>query len=133
MEVLWARAYLPLGGVKLNYTLTGCQAERQRISQATPRLASVNYHVLLFALLAGKGLQFCPQWSVAPYLRRGELVQVLPDLIPEPDQFGSKVHVIYPVHSAYTQAPGFHRVPQPLLGRGGASLTVNCGGLCRYK
>lgn len=100
MEILWARAYLPLGGVKLNYTLTGCQAERQRISQPTPRLASVNYDFLLFALLAGKGLQFCPQWSVAPYLRRGELMQVLPDLIPEPDQFGSKVHVIYPVHSA---------------------------------
>jgi len=78
MEVLWARAYLPLGGVKLNYTLTGCQAERQRISQPTPRLASVNYDFLLFALLADRGLQFCPQWSVALHLRRGELVQVYP-------------------------------------------------------
>src|SRR5471032_3339155 len=105
MEVLWARAYLPLGGVKLNYTITGCQAERQRISQATPRLASVNYQVMLLAILAGKGLHFCPHCSVAPYLRRGELVHVLPYLIPEPDQFGSKVHVIYPVHSAYTQSP----------------------------
>jgi hypothetical protein len=34
MEVFRARAYLPFGGVKLNYTLDGCQA-------APPRLATV--------------------------------------------------------------------------------------------
>lgn len=79
------------------------EGERQRISQPTPRLASDNYDFLFSALLAGMGLQFCPQWSVAPYLRRGELVQVLPDIVPEPDQFGSKVHVIYPVHRRHTR------------------------------
>ncbi|WP_019682361.1 LysR family transcriptional regulator, partial [Pseudomonas aeruginosa] len=41
---------------------------RQRIDQPRPRLASDNYDFLLAHLLAGLGLQFCPQWSVAPLL-----------------------------------------------------------------
>ncbi len=44
----------------------------------------------------GWGLQLCPQWSAAPYLRRGELVQLLPEAQLDPEQFGPRIHVIYP-------------------------------------
>ncbi|KJZ63338.1 LysR family transcriptional regulator [Pseudomonas fluorescens] len=77
--------------------------ERQRIAQPVPRMASDNYDFLLGALLSGMGLQFCPQWSAAPYLRRGELVQLLPEIQPEPDEFGSKIHVIYPEYRRHTR------------------------------
>ena len=77
--------------------------ERQRVSQPVPRMASDNYDLLFSALLAGMGLQFCPQWSATPYLRRGELVQLLPDYHLEPDQFGANIHVIYPAHRRHTR------------------------------
>ena len=79
------------------------EGERRRILQPVPRLSSDNYDLLFNALLDGQGLQFCPQWSAAPYLRRGELVQLLPDTDPDPEQFGSTVHVIYPAHRRHTR------------------------------
>lgn len=79
------------------------EGERQRISQPVPRLVSDNYDCLFAALLSGMGLQLCPQWSAVPYLRRGELVQLLPDIELDPDQFGAKIHVIYPEHRRHTR------------------------------
>ncbi|MEJ8867543.1 MULTISPECIES: LysR family transcriptional regulator [Pseudomonas] len=79
------------------------EGERKRIPQPIPRLSSDNYDFLFGALLAGRGLQFCPQWSAAPYLRRGELVQLLPDADLDPEQFGRKIHVIYPAHRRHTR------------------------------
>ncbi|UVJ42184.1 LysR family transcriptional regulator [Pseudomonas sp. LS1212] len=79
------------------------QGERQRIPQPVPRMTSDNYDFLFGALRAGLGLQFCPQWSAAPYIRRGELVQLLTDADLDPDQFGSTIHAIYPVHRRHTR------------------------------
>lgn len=61
---------------------------RQRIDQPRPRLASDNYDFLLAHLLAGLGLQFCPQWSVAPLLGEGRLVRLLGDYHFDPGPFG---------------------------------------------
>lgn len=83
-----------------HFTLDG---ERQRVAQPVPRLASGNYDFLFGALLAGLGLQLCPQWSAAPYLRRGELVQLLPEALLDPEQFGPQIHVIYPAHRRQTR------------------------------
>ena len=82
------------------FTLNG---EQQRVPQPVPRLASDNYDFLFGALLAGLGLQLCPQWSAAPYLRRGELVQLLPEAQLDPEQFGPRIHVIYPAHRRQTR------------------------------
>ncbi|MNE04915.1 HTH-type transcriptional regulator DmlR [compost metagenome] len=79
------------------------EGERSRIAQPVPRLCSDNYDFLFSALRKGLGLQFCPQWSAAPYLRRGELVQLLPEAGLDPEQFGSRIHVIYPVHRRHTR------------------------------
>ena len=77
--------------------------QRLRIEQPTPRLASDNYDFLLAHLLAGQGLQFCPQWSAAPYLASGELVQLLPEYLLEPDSFGPWVHALYLSHRRSTR------------------------------
>lgn len=77
--------------------------QRLRIPQPSPRLASDNYDLLLACVLDGQGLQFCPQWSVAPYLVRGELVQLLPEYQPEPDVFGPWVYVLYLAHRRSTR------------------------------
>lgn len=69
---------------------------RQRIDQPRPRLASDNYDFLLAHLLAGLGLQFCPQWSVAPLLGEGRLVRLLGDYHFDPGPFGPSIHVLYP-------------------------------------
>lgn len=61
---------------------------RQRIDQPRPRLASDNYDFLLAHLLAGLGLQFCPQWSVAPLLGEGRLVRLLGDYHFDPGRSG---------------------------------------------
>ncbi|NSM55900.1 LysR substrate-binding domain-containing protein, partial [Serratia marcescens] len=71
---------------------------RQRIDQPRPRLASDNYDFLLAHLLAGLGLQFCPQWSVAPLLGEGRLVRLLGDYHFDPGPFGPSIHVLYPGH-----------------------------------
>lgn len=77
--------------------------ERIRIQQPVPKLASDNYDFLLTFLLRGQGLQFLPQWSAAPYLERGELVQLLPEYHLEPDGFGPWVHVLYLAHRRRTR------------------------------
>ncbi|MGH8345527.1 MAG: LysR family transcriptional regulator, partial [Pseudomonas sp.] len=58
--------------------------QRIRLAQPTPRVASDNYDFLLACLLDGQGLQFIPQWSAAPYLARGELVELMPQYWREP-------------------------------------------------
>lgn len=78
------------------------EGERRRILQPVPRLSSDSYDLLFNALLDGQGLQFCPQWSAAPYLRRGELVQLLPDTEPDLGQFGPSIHIIYSAHRRHT-------------------------------
>ncbi|QIH07527.1 MULTISPECIES: LysR family transcriptional regulator [unclassified Pseudomonas] len=83
-----------------HFTLDGRQ---QRMAQPVPRLASDNYDFLFGALLAGLGLQLCPQWSALPYLQRGELVQLLPEAVPDPGQFGPMIHIIYPTHRRHTR------------------------------
>ncbi|ERO65503.1 LysR family transcriptional regulator [Pseudomonas piscis] len=77
--------------------------QQHRVAQPVPRLASDNYDFLFGALLAGLGLQLCPQWSAAPYLQRGELVQLLPEAVLDPEQFGPRIHAIYPVHRRQTR------------------------------
>ncbi|MFG9948168.1 LysR substrate-binding domain-containing protein [Pseudomonas aeruginosa] len=76
---------------------------RQRIDQPRPRLASDNYDFLLAHLLAGLGLQFCPQWSVAPLLGEGRLVRLLGDYHFDPGPFGPSIHVLYPGHRRNTR------------------------------
>ena len=77
--------------------------QQHRVPQPAPRLASDNYDFLFGALLAGLGLQLCPQWSATPYLQRGELVQLLPEAVLDPEQFGPRIHVIYPAHRRHTR------------------------------
>ncbi|MCY1274243.1 HTH-type transcriptional regulator dmlR [compost metagenome] len=77
--------------------------QRIRLSQPAPRLASDNYDFLLACLLDGQGLQFIPQWSAAPYLARGELVEVMPEYWREPSGFGPLVYVLYLTHRRNTR------------------------------
>ncbi|MHC8299797.1 LysR family transcriptional regulator [Pseudomonas sp. ZS1P83] len=77
--------------------------QRIRLTQPTPRLASDNYDFLLACLLDGQGLQFIPQWSAAPYLARGELVQLLPEYWREPSTFGPWIYVLYLAHRRNTR------------------------------
>lgn len=79
------------------------EGERRRILQPVSRLASDSYDLLLGALLAGRGLLFCPQWSAAPYLRRGELVQLLPNIDVDPEQFASTIQVMYPMQRRHSR------------------------------
>nr|WP_218583927.1 LysR family transcriptional regulator [Pseudomonas akapageensis] len=72
--------------------------QRIRLTQPTPRVASDNYDFLLACLLDGQGLQFLPQWSAAPYLARGELVELMPEYWREPSAFGPWIHVLYLAH-----------------------------------
>ena len=77
--------------------------QRIRLEQPPPRVASDNYDFLLACLLAGQGLQFVPQWSAAPYLERGELVEVMPDYWREPSAFGPWIHLLYLPHRRNTR------------------------------
>ncbi|MGH8354684.1 MAG: LysR substrate-binding domain-containing protein [Pseudomonas sp.] len=81
-----------------NYWWLSLGEQRLRIAQPSPRLTSDNYDFLLANLLAGQGLQFCPQWSAAPYLAQGQLVQVMAEYHLEPDAFGPWVHALYLSH-----------------------------------
>jgi DNA-binding transcriptional LysR family regulator len=77
--------------------------QRIRLAQPTPRLASDNYDFLLACLLDGQGLQFLPQWSAAPYLARGELVEVMPEYWREPSAFGPWIYLLYLAHRRNTR------------------------------
>ncbi|MBB2495271.1 LysR family transcriptional regulator [Aquipseudomonas ullengensis] len=77
--------------------------KRIRYDHPTPRLTSDNYDFLLACLLDGQGLQVLPRWSAAPYLARGELVQLLPEYWLEPDAFGPWVHLLYLAHRRQTR------------------------------
>jgi DNA-binding transcriptional LysR family regulator len=77
--------------------------QRIRLTQPTPRVASDNYDFLLACLLDGQGLQFIPQWSAAPYLARGELVELMPQYWREPSAFGPWVYVLYLAHRRNTR------------------------------
>ncbi len=85
-----------------NYWWLRLGEQRLRIEQPAPRLASDNYDFLLAHLLAGQGLQFCPQWSAAPYLASGQLVQLLGEYRLEPDALGPWVHALYLSHRRST-------------------------------
>ena len=58
---------------------------------------------LLACLLDGQGLQFLPQWSAAPYLARGELVELMPEYWREPSAFGPWIYVLYQAHRRNTR------------------------------
>ncbi|MBV7566139.1 LysR family transcriptional regulator [Pseudomonas sp. PDM27] len=77
--------------------------QRIRLTQPTPRVASDNYDFLLACLLDGQGLQFIPQWSAAPYLARGELVDLMPQYWREPGAFGPWIYVLYLAHRRNTR------------------------------
>ena len=77
--------------------------ERIRLPQPVPRMASDNYDFLLACLLRGHGLQVMPRWSAEPYLASGQLVQVMPEYLLEPDAFGPWVHVLYLAHRRRTR------------------------------
>ena len=53
--------------------------------------------------LRGHGLQVMPRWSAEPYLASGQLVQVMPEYLLEPDAFGPWVHVLYLAHRRRTR------------------------------
>ncbi|WP_179404505.1 LysR family transcriptional regulator [Burkholderia guangdongensis] len=77
--------------------------ERIRVKQPVPRLASGNYDFLLACLVDGQGLQFAPNWSVAPYLARGELVEIKAELMREESALGPWIHVLYLPHRRSTR------------------------------
>jgi len=77
--------------------------ERIRIDQPVPRLASDNYDFLLACLLAGQGLQFVPRWSAAPYLARGDLVEIDALYWREPSAFGPQIYLMYLPHRRNTR------------------------------
>ncbi|PVZ57379.1 LysR family transcriptional regulator [Pseudomonas sp. B1(2018)] len=77
--------------------------QRIRLTQPTPRVASDNFDFLLACLLDGQGLQFIPQWSAAPYLARGELVDLMPQYWREPGAFGPWIYVLYLAHRRNTR------------------------------
>ncbi|UVM20031.1 LysR family transcriptional regulator [Pseudomonas wadenswilerensis] len=74
-----------------------------RLRQPVPRLASDNYDLLLTCLLEGQGVQFVPHWSAAPYLERGELVELMAGLWRAQSAFGPWVHVLYLPHRRNTR------------------------------
>ncbi|SCK25598.1 LysR family transcriptional regulator [Vogesella sp. LIG4] len=77
--------------------------ENIRLRQPVARLESDNYDFLLGCLLDGQGLQFIPNWSAAPYLRRGELMEVMVGQWRLQSAFGPWVHVLYLPHRRSTR------------------------------
>ncbi len=72
--------------------------------EAHPRISlRVDLDETFLHLLAGLGLQFCPQWSVAPLLGEGRLVRLLGDYHFDPGPFGPSIHVLYPGHRRNTR------------------------------
>ena len=79
------------------------EGQTLRVRQPTPRLVSDNFDFLLACLLDGHGLQFVPTWCAAPYLAKGQLVEVLPDYWRALSAFGPWVHVLYLPHRRNTR------------------------------
>lgn len=80
-----------------------CAGQNVRLKQPVPRLASDNFDLLLACLLEGHGLQFVPAWSAAPYLARGELVELMDGQWRVQSAFGPWVHVLYLPHRRNTR------------------------------
>ncbi|MNP49437.1 HTH-type transcriptional regulator DmlR [compost metagenome] len=80
-----------------------CEGQSIRLRQPVPRLASDNYDLLFACLLDGQGLQFVPTWSAAPYLARGELVELMAGQWRVQSAFGPWVHVLYLPHRRNTR------------------------------
>ncbi|MCW3478639.1 LysR family transcriptional regulator [Neisseriaceae bacterium JH1-16] len=89
--------------VSRSFWWVSCGGQSIRLRQPVPRLSSDNYDFLLGCLLDGQGLQFIPTWSAAPYLERGELVEVMVDHWRLQSAFGPWVHVLYLPHRRSTR------------------------------
>ena len=76
---------------------------RLRMAVPKARLKSDNHELLLTSCLRGGGLYAGPLWSFAPYLVRGDLVQVMADYDFDPDSFGPLILAVYPSHRRSTQ------------------------------
>jgi DNA-binding transcriptional LysR family regulator len=76
-----------------------------RLRTAVPkaRLESDNHDLLLANCLRGGGLYAAPLWSLAPYLARGELLQLMHDYDFDPDAFGPLILAVYPSHRRATR------------------------------
>ncbi|PSJ47407.1 LysR family transcriptional regulator [Zobellella endophytica] len=81
-----------------HYWWVELEGRNTRLRQPVPRLTSDDYDFLLACLLDGQGLQFVPTWSVAPYLARGELVEVRVNQWRVLSAFGPWIHAIFPPH-----------------------------------
>lgn len=57
-----------------------------------------NYDFLVTQALAGRGILMMPQWSAAPMIAQGLLVQVMPDYLVGPETFGPGLLAVYPSH-----------------------------------
>jgi len=89
--------------VSRSYWWVDANGQSIRLRQPVPRLASDNFDFLLGCLLDGQGLQFVPTWSAAPYLARGELVEVMVGQWRLPSAFGPWVHMLYLQHRRNTR------------------------------
>lgn len=63
-----------------------------------PLVECDNYDFLLTQALAGCGLLIVPQWSAAPLIAQGLLVQVMPEYLIDPEAFGPNLVAVYPSH-----------------------------------
>ncbi|AXA54272.1 LysR family transcriptional regulator [Pseudomonas thivervalensis] len=68
-----------------------------------PLVECDNYDFLLTQALAGRGLLIVPQWSAAPLIAQGQLVQVMPDYLIDPEAFGPNLVAVYPSHHRSTR------------------------------
>ncbi|MCD5997559.1 substrate binding domain-containing protein [Pseudomonas sp. CDFA 602] len=68
-----------------------------------PLVECDNYDFLLTQALAGCGLLIVPQWSAAPLIAQGLLVNVLPDYLIDPEAFGPNLVAVYPGHHRSTR------------------------------
>ncbi|MFC3627137.1 LysR family transcriptional regulator [Vogesella amnigena] len=79
------------------------RGENIRLRQPPALLESDNYDFLLACLLDGRGLQFVPGWSAAPYLQRGELVELMAGDWQLQSAFGPRVYLLYLPHRRSTR------------------------------
>ena len=74
-----------------DWTFTDAQGEAH-VVEGPVRLLANNMHMLLSAALSGAGIAYGPTFVFGEYLKRGELVAVLPDY----STAQLAIHVVYP-------------------------------------
>lgn len=64
----------------------------------TPIVESDNFDFLVAQALAGCGIFMMPQWSAAPMIAKGLLVQIVPEYLIDSEAFGQSILAVYPSH-----------------------------------